>query len=168
MAIYRSTYERRKVTRNCISYTRATIMTHPFTSTSSLPLKKTDVSQRRQMLFFDKNWLLVGYFVPLCFTVSPRVSSIPSSANLSPRFYPPIFSPPISFLFHPFHDQKKNDGNPRSVERFGSIAFPFHQVFFLSFKRVDSSYPKILSPTRDPSYYPIFSLFDPSSLFSAS
>ena len=57
-----------------------------------------------------------------------------------------LFSP-ISFLFHPFHDQKKNDGKPRLVERFGSIAFPFRQVFILtSFTVINSSYNKSVSP----------------------
>ena len=69
------------------------------------------------------------------------------TANLSWVLSSYLFSL-ISYLLHPFHDQKKNDGNPWSVEWFGSIAFPFYEVFFLSFKRVDSLSPKIISPTR--------------------
>ena len=99
---------------------------------------KWNCSDENRHVVFDKIWLLLGYFYPLCVHCSSCVSTI-----LPHPLHPEVLS---SYLFSPYFfplssisRSKENDGNPRSVERFGSIAFPFRKVFFLSFKRVISS-----------------------------
>ena len=104
--------------RNCSRQIRQVISS----SFSLLLLYKREDVRRRHQMFLIRNWLPLVRFYLYVHRVLP-VSPPFSLPQTSIRFYPPIFSPPISFLFHPFHNQKRNDGNHRSVERFGTIAF---------------------------------------------
>ena len=64
---------------------------------------KTEVCKKQSSCFFMKIWLLSGFVLPFVFIVFfPRISITPPASS-SLRFYPPLFSPPISVVFHPIH-----------------------------------------------------------------
>ena len=105
-----------------------------------------------------KNWFLVTFYP--CVRVLPV--SLPQS--LHPEFYLPFpFSLPFCRLHHFLSEKNRGD-------RLSFGANPRHRFHILNwyssslFNVFDSSLKKSVSPARDPSYYPILSLFDPSSL----
>ena len=91
-----------------------------------------------------KNWLLFGFFYPVF------VCSCASLVNLLSEFYPPFPSSLPFCLLSLIYRQRLSRGISGLVERFGSIASSFRQVFIpSSFTVINSSYSKIRKSTLD-------------------
>ena len=142
MAIYRSTYERRKIMWSCVSYVRATVATRPFTSTFSAPSLKDNCESKKNMLYFE--WKL-SYWFPLPVFIASRIPSIPpfrmfiyDSTSLS--ILPPVLSLSIFYV----RDQPRKSVTVRSRSKASSSRLPSANISLHPVLVVQS---QILSPT---------------------
>ena len=116
--------------------------TRRFPITSIISFYKThDCKRQKNMLNLIKVWFYYWFVLPV-FTVLPVSPHSPAPSLLS-EFYPPLFSPSSSVVFITFLSKAIRDV-PVSLERFGSIASLFRQVFILTSFNVINSFPEDL------------------------